>query len=58
MVTTGEVDAVDGSAVRLDAATVCVHGDSPGAVAMARAVREALAGAGVDVAPFAVGTRG
>jgi 5-oxoprolinase (ATP-hydrolysing) subunit A len=52
MVTTGEVEAVDGSTVRLDAATVCVHGDTPGAVAMARAVRRALAAASVVVAPF------
>jgi UPF0271 protein len=53
LVTTGEVVAVDGSTVSVEAATVCVHGDSPGAVAMARAVREALARAGVPVRPFA-----
>ena len=53
LVTTGEVAAVDGSIVSVEAATVCVHGDSPGAVAMARAVREALGRAGVTVAPFA-----
>jgi len=53
LVTTGQVTAVDGSTVSVEAATVCVHGDSPGAVAMARAVREALARAGVTVAPFA-----
>ncbi len=34
-----------GGAVR----TVCVHGDSPGAVATAHAVREALSGAGIAV---------
>lgn len=38
----GTVDAVDGTAVRVDAASLCVHGDSPDAVAMARAVRAAL----------------
>jgi len=32
---------------------VCVHGDTPGAVALATAVREALERAGVKVAPFA-----
>jgi 5-oxoprolinase (ATP-hydrolysing) subunit A len=53
LVTTGQVVAVDGSVVDVGAATVCVHGDSPGAVAMARAVRDGLAGAGVTVAPFA-----
>jgi UPF0271 protein len=52
MVTTGQVKAVDGSTVAIDAATVCLHGDTPGAVAMARAVRAALAEAGVAVTPF------
>ena len=33
--------------------SLCVHGDTPGAVAMARAVREALAAAGLRIAPFA-----
>ena len=32
--------------------TLCVHGDTPGAAASARAVRTALSGAGFDVAPF------
>lgn len=47
----GSVVAVDGSVVRVEAESLCVHGDTPGAVAMARAVREALAEAGVDVRP-------
>ena len=46
----GEVDAVDGSVVQAEAASLCLHGDSPGAVAMARAVRAALDAAGVEVA--------
>lgn len=46
----GEVDAVDGSIVRTGAASLCLHGDSPGAVAMARAVRAALDAAGIEVA--------
>jgi len=45
----GVVEAVDGSVVRADAASLCVHGDSPAAVEMARAVRAALAAAGVEV---------
>ncbi|WP_353807417.1 LamB/YcsF family protein [Agromyces sp. SYSU T00194] len=53
MLETGEVVAVDGGVVRLDAASVCVHGDTPGAVGIARAVRAALADAGVPVEPFA-----
>lgn len=45
----GAVEALDGSIVRVDAASLCVHGDSPAAVALARAVRAALAAADVDV---------
>jgi UPF0271 protein len=52
LVTDGVVEAVDGRDVRLAADSVCVHGDTPGAVAMAARVREALAGAGVALRPF------
>jgi UPF0271 protein len=45
----GEVEAVDGAVIRADAASLCLHGDSPAAVAMARAVRAALDRAGVEV---------
>ncbi|MFF2487845.1 LamB/YcsF family protein [Microbacterium sp. NPDC058062] len=45
----GVVVAIDGSLVRADAASLCVHGDSPSAVDMARAVRAALDAAGVEV---------
>ena len=34
------------------AESMCIHGDSPGAVAMARTVRAALGDAGVNLAPF------
>lgn len=44
--------AVDGSVLRIDADSICVHGDSPGAVAIAGAVRTALVAAGLPVAPF------
>ncbi len=53
MVTDGVVTAVDGSDVTVTAESACVHGDSPGAVEMARAVRDALADAGVELRPFA-----
>ena len=53
MATDGEVLAIDGSRIRVDAESICVHGDSPGAVAMAAAVREALETAGVPVHAFA-----
>jgi UPF0271 protein len=48
-----EVVAVDGSILRVAARSLCVHGDTPGAVAIATAVRNALAGAGVAIEPFA-----
>jgi UPF0271 protein len=53
MVTEGQVTAVDGSQVVVEVDSVCVHGDSPGAVAMAEHVRDALARAGVELAAFA-----
>ena len=49
MVQDGEVVAVDGSRVRIAADTICVHGDTPGAAALARRIRAALAEAGVRV---------
>ncbi|WP_229749929.1 LamB/YcsF family protein [Flexivirga endophytica] len=52
MVTERNVEAIDGSVVATEAESVCVHGDSPDAVAMAAAVRDALAGAAVELAPF------
>jgi len=45
----GTLAAVDGRPIALRADTICVHGDLPGAAARARAVREALDAAGVDV---------
>jgi 5-oxoprolinase (ATP-hydrolysing) subunit A len=53
LVTDGELVAVDGTVVSVRAGSICVHGDSPGAVAMARAVRDALRAAGVGVSAFA-----
>ncbi len=53
MVTDGVLTAVDGSEIGVRADSVCVHGDSPGAVQMARAVRAALDDVGVEVASFA-----
>jgi UPF0271 protein len=44
------VAAVDGSRVGLDADTICIHGDTPGAPAVARRIRDALAVAGITVA--------
>ncbi len=52
MAVEGTVLAVDGSTVRAGVASICVHGDTPGAVDLARAVRTALGDAGVLVRPF------
>jgi len=32
--------------------TICIHGDTPGAVEIARGVRKALKDNGIEVAPF------
>jgi UPF0271 protein len=52
LVSDGLVEAVDGSDVAVRAETACVHGDSPGAVEMARAVRAGLEKAGVSLRAF------
>ena len=49
----GEVVAVDGSLVAVRAGSLCVHGDTPGAAALALRVREALVAAGLGVEAFA-----
>jgi 5-oxoprolinase (ATP-hydrolysing) subunit A len=49
----GVVVAVDGTAVLMPVRSVCLHGDGPDAVEMARAVRTALEGAGLTLRPFA-----
>ena len=49
----GEIVAVDGSVVKVQAESICVHGDTPGSVAMAAAVRTGLETAGVGVRSFA-----
>jgi UPF0271 protein len=52
MATDGLVTAADGTAVEVTVASVCVHGDTPGAVELARRVRAALEDAGLRIAPF------
>ena len=53
IVTEGCLEAVDGSPVPVHADTILLHGDNPTAVANARAVRDALLAAGVEIAPLA-----
>ncbi|RUM19012.1 LamB/YcsF family protein [Rhizobium phaseoli] len=48
----GTLEAIDGSTIRIDAQSICVHGDSPGAVAIAREIRRAFEAAGITVRSF------
>ena len=52
MVRTGQVSAIDGSMIDVDAESICVHGDSPGAVQIATAVRRRLEAEGVTLEAF------
>lgn len=51
----GRVRAIDGTDVEVRAESICVHGDTPGAVRMAEAVAEALRGAGIELRAFTDG---
>ena len=48
----GVVEAVDGSPVRISADSICVHGDSPGAVSIAQHLRERFVQEGVTITSF------
>ncbi|WP_163509943.1 LamB/YcsF family protein [Fodinicola acaciae] len=52
MAVEGTVEAVDGSVVSVRPRSLCVHGDTPGAVEIARRVRDGLVAAGVELRPF------
>jgi UPF0271 protein len=49
MVKERAVTAIDGTRVPLDVDTICLHGDTPGAAAMAMRIRRALEDAGIAV---------
>jgi len=52
----GVLEAIDGTVVRVEAQSICVHGDSPGAVEIARALRRALESGGVALRAFVPGS--
>jgi UPF0271 protein len=52
LVCEGVIEAIDGSLVRIEADSICVHGDNGQAVAIARQVRTALETAGVHITSF------
>lgn len=53
LATEGVIEAIDGSLAKVEAQTICVHGDSPGAVAIARRLRQRLEEAGIGIKAFA-----
>lgn len=53
LVRNGTLEAIDGSMVKIEADSICVHGDSPSAVEMARELRRVLEQADVSLQPFA-----
>ncbi|MCA1008510.1 LamB/YcsF family protein [Rhodococcus hoagii] len=52
LVTTGTIEAIDGTPIVVSAETICVHGDTPAAVAMAAAIRKLLDTEKIHVKPF------
>jgi UPF0271 protein len=54
LATTGTVTAVTGETVSVPVESICVHGDTPGAVELVRSVRSALAASSVAIRPFSV----
>ncbi len=48
----GMLETINGKRLRLDANVICVHGDTPAAVAMAASIREALEKRGIGVKPY------
>jgi UPF0271 protein len=48
----GRVTAIDGSTIPITVESVCVHGDSPGAVRIATAVRDRLVADGLRLRAF------
>ncbi len=53
LVQDGTIEAIDGSLTRIQADSICVHGDSPAAVEMARELRRVLEHANTLLQPFA-----
>ena len=52
MVTEGKAIAISGEVIDVEADSICLHGDTPGAVEMAQALKEALLAEGVEITPL------
>jgi UPF0271 protein len=50
------VVSIDGAVVPLDADTICIHGDTPGAATLARIIRSALEASGATIASLSAAT--
>ena len=48
----GRVTAVDGTELAISPESICLHGDDPAAVQLARRIREGLEGAGIAIRSF------
>ena len=55
MVVEGRIPAIDGTHIALEAQSICIHGDTPAAVAVARTLRETLVSRGIELKAFAHG---
>lgn len=53
MATGAPITDIDGGKLKLQPESICVHGDTPGAVQIAQRVRQSLWDAGVVLTPFA-----
>jgi UPF0271 protein len=53
MVVNGRIPTAGGKTLHVEPETICVHGDTPGAVSIARALRAALEQNDIEIAPFA-----
>ncbi|MBD8555945.1 LamB/YcsF family protein [Rhizobium sp. CFBP 8762] len=49
---TGTLEAIDGSVIQIEAQSICVHGDSPGAVAIAQEIRRRFEADGIAIRSF------
>lgn len=52
LVSEGVIESIDGRVIALQADSICVHGDSPGAVTIARSLKNGLQAAGVKIHAF------
>ncbi len=52
MAAEGTLVAIDGTRIKVDAVSMCVHSDTPGAAKLAHRIRDGLEAAGVTVGPF------